>query len=253
MDISPLLDIHRQLLQQQELRPLLGRIVEHALALTGAERGYVVLAEGGRLRSETARDSCRGDFAPAELETSAPTVRAALARSAPRADGRADGRATNGRAASAGEDALGRGTPGADATGATAVSLEPPSVLCMPFEVTPALRGALYLDHREREGVFDERVERLCRVLANEAALAILQVKRLEEIRALGSVPMDRAQLAPACACAGDTLTLAQLEKRAILDALEKTGDDKRRAAALLGISRAKVYQRLKDWREGRA
>jgi transcriptional regulator with PAS, ATPase and Fis domain len=44
---------------------------------------------------------------------------------------------------------------------------------------------------------------------------------------------------------------LADLERDAILAAVEHTGGDKRAAAELLGISRAKVYQRLKDWREG--
>ncbi len=35
---------------------------------------------------------------------------------------------------------------------------------------------------------------------------------------------------------------------RAILRALELSAGDKREAAKLLGISRAKIYQRLKDW-----
>lgn len=41
---------------------------------------------------------------------------------------------------------------------------------------------------------------------------------------------------------------LETLEREAILQALEVTGNDKRKAAELLGISRAKVYQRLKVW-----
>jgi len=43
--------------------------------------------------------------------------------------------------------------------------------------------------------------------------------------------------------------TLAELERRAILDALRFAGGDKRKAAQALGISRAKIYQRLKEWR----
>jgi DNA-binding NtrC family response regulator len=50
-----------------------------------------------------------------------------------------------------------------------------------------------------------------------------------------------------------EILPISELEKRAIHSALEKTGGDKRKAAELLGISRAKIYQRLKDWEEGRA
>jgi len=43
---------------------------------------------------------------------------------------------------------------------------------------------------------------------------------------------------------------LAELEQRAILDAIEHTGGDKGLAAKLLGISRGKIYARLKEWRE---
>ena len=46
----------------------------------------------------------------------------------------------------------------------------------------------------------------------------------------------------------GALRTIAEIEREAILDALERTDGDKREAAALLGISRAKIYQRLKEW-----
>ena len=48
----------------------------------------------------------------------------------------------------------------------------------------------------------------------------------------------------------GGVLPFAELERRAIQDALAHTGGDKRLAAELLGISRAKIYQRLKEWSE---
>jgi len=43
---------------------------------------------------------------------------------------------------------------------------------------------------------------------------------------------------------------IAQLERDAIVRALDVTGGDKRAAAEMLGISRAKIYQRLKAWEE---
>ena len=43
-------------------------------------------------------------------------------------------------------------------------------------------------------------------------------------------------------------VTLADLERDAILRAMRATNGDKNEAARLLGISRAKIYQRLKDW-----
>ena len=44
--------------------------------------------------------------------------------------------------------------------------------------------------------------------------------------------------------------TLAEIERLAIAKALSACSGDKGRAADILGISRAKIYQRLKEWRE---
>ena len=166
MEIVSLLEINRQLVQQQDLETLLGLIVEHALGVTGAERGFLVLEEHGELRFDTALDSCRGDIAQPEFEISGSVVRDALAKMKPV------------RVSNAVDDPLfGHQT--------SVVSLELRSILCVPFEITRDLRGAIYVDHRLRKGAFDDRAERLCRLLADQAALAILQVKRLEEIRAL--------------------------------------------------------------------
>ena len=43
---------------------------------------------------------------------------------------------------------------------------------------------------------------------------------------------------------------MVELERLAIEGALKKTQGDKREAAKLLGISRAKIYQRLKEWKD---
>ena len=166
MEIVSLLEINRQLVQQQDLDTLLGLIVEHALGVTGAERGFLVLEEHGELRFDTALDSRRGDIARPEFEISGSVVREALARMAPVRVGNAVDDPTL-------------------ANQISVVSLELRSILCVPFEIARDLRGAIYVDHRLRKGAFDDRAERLCRLLADQAALAILQVKRMEEIRAL--------------------------------------------------------------------
>jgi transcriptional regulator with GAF, ATPase, and Fis domain/tRNA A-37 threonylcarbamoyl transferase component Bud32/tetratricopeptide (TPR) repeat protein len=166
MEIVSLLEINRQLVQQQDLDTLLGLIVEHALGVTGAERGFLVLEEHGSLRFDTALDSCRGDIDQPEFEISGSVVRDALSKMhAVRVSNAVD------------DPKLGHQT--------SVVSLELRSILCVPFEISRDLRGAIYVDHRLRKGAFDDRAERLCRLLADQAALAILQVKRLEEIRAL--------------------------------------------------------------------
>jgi len=44
-------------------------------------------------------------------------------------------------------------------------------------------------------------------------------------------------------------LPLVELERRAIERAIEVCGGDKTRAADMLGISRAKIYQRVKEYK----
>ena len=166
MEINTLLDINRRLVEQQHLDSLLGVIVEHALEVTGAERGFLVLEEHGELRFDTALDSCRGDIAQPEFEISGSVVRDALAKMEPI------------RVSNAVDDPL-LGHQN------SVVSLELRSILCVPIRIADSLRGAIYVDHRLRKGAFDDRAEKLCTLLANQAALAIQQVKRVDEIRQL--------------------------------------------------------------------
>ena len=42
--------------------------------------------------------------------------------------------------------------------------------------------------------------------------------------------------------------TLRELERRAILEALETTGGDRLRAAKLLGIGKTTIYRKLKEY-----
>ncbi len=43
--------------------------------------------------------------------------------------------------------------------------------------------------------------------------------------------------------------TLQQLEKQAIVQALEQTGGDRLQAAKLLGIGKTTIYRKLKEYR----
>ena len=165
-DVTALLEINRRLLAQQDSEGLLGAIVESAITIAGAERGFFVLEEHGVLRFDVALDSSRGGIDTPELEVSGSIVEEALRRMEPI------------RVSNAVDDAL-------LGHASSVVSLELRSVLCVPVEITPVLRGAIYVDHRLRTGAFDPRAERLCTMLASQAALAIHQVRRLEEIRGL--------------------------------------------------------------------
>jgi transcriptional regulator with GAF, ATPase, and Fis domain/tetratricopeptide (TPR) repeat protein len=163
MDVLTVLGINERLVEQQDLETLLGAIVDAALEVTGAERGFIVLEENGELSLDRALDSLRGDLAPDEVEYSQSIVRAALAR--------------NGalRIADAGDDAL-----YGDARSVSTFQLR--SVLCQPFNAEDALRGVIVVDDRRRPGAFGPREERLLGLLAGQAALAVRQVRRFERI-----------------------------------------------------------------------
>ncbi len=166
MEVIELLDINHRLLAQEDLKSLLGAIVEQALSVSGAQRGFLVLAQNGELVVDTALDSRRGGIDESEVELSGSALRQALESMRPV------------RVSNAVDDPLLGAAP-------SVIALELRSILCVPFQVDKTLRGVVYVDHRLREAAFDERAERMLRLLADQAALAILQVRRLEEIRRL--------------------------------------------------------------------
>ena len=166
MDMLKILEINHRLVLQEELSGLLGVIVESALSVTGGERGFLVLAENGELRIDTALDSRRGGMDEPELELSRSIVRRALDLQKPL------------RFSNAADD------PDL-AAAASVTALELRSILCVPFRIDEELAGVIYVDHRARAGAFAERAERLLSLLSDQATLAIRQVRRTEKIRDL--------------------------------------------------------------------
>jgi DNA-binding NtrC family response regulator len=101
--------------------------------------------------------------------------------------------------------------------------------------------------------IHPEVVARLCQrawpgnvhELANEVArLCVLSSGDVGDVRLVRAPALSMAEAGGV----DDVRTLAQLERTAIERALDATGGDKRLAAERLGISRAKIYQRLKEW-----
>ncbi|HTF90516.1 MAG TPA: sigma 54-interacting transcriptional regulator, partial [Planctomycetota bacterium] len=166
MDVLRLLDINHRLLEQPNLNSLLGEIVDCALAVSGAERGFLILEKDGELEFDTALDSRRGDIPAPEVEVSRTILSEALSNMRPL------------RVSNAADDP-------AHAGAASVIALELRSVLCAPFRIDKTARGVIYVDHRLKSGAFTERAERMLTLLADQAALAIVQVHRLDEIRRL--------------------------------------------------------------------
>ena len=166
MEVLSILEINHRLVEQEDLPTLLGAIVEHAIEVTGAERGFLVLEESGVLTLDLALDSSRGDIARPEIEVSNSIIRTALEQG----------------------DVLRLSNAASDpdlGEAPSVASLELRSILCCPFVVDNDVRGAIYLDDRTRRAAFSDRAERVLKLFADQAALAIRQVRRLEDIRRL--------------------------------------------------------------------
>ena len=163
-DLKQLLAINRRLVAQEDLPALLATIVQCAVEVSGAERGFLVLQEEGRFVYDTARDSAHGEIANPEMEVSSSILHETLRLG------------TVLRLSNVGQDPQLGAAP-------SIVALELRSILCAPFSVDHRTSGVVYLDHRVRTGAFGARAEYLLGLLADQAALAIRQVKRLDELR----------------------------------------------------------------------
>ncbi|MDF1801043.1 MAG: sigma-54-dependent Fis family transcriptional regulator, partial [Planctomycetota bacterium] len=176
MDLLRLLELNHRLVRQEDQQSLLGTIVEEALAVTGAERGFLILEEDGILRLDVARDSSRGGLNDTDFEVSGSVIQRSLEQQ----------RCL--RISDASDDPLLGGA-------ASVQALELRSVLCAPFPIDASLRGVIYLDNRLVRGAFDERAERLLGLLADQASLAIAQVRRREEIEQLNAELEQRIEV----------------------------------------------------------
>ncbi len=166
MDIRTILDINHRLVAMQDQTTLLRTILECATDLTGAERAFLILEEHGEFHVDLGVDSDGAEMRDANIEVSQTILQRVLESGEPLL------------LSNASEE------PGL-AESASVESLQLRSILCQPFEPLDGLRGVLYLDCRLRPGAFDDRARRLLSMLADQATLAVRQVRRVEEIREL--------------------------------------------------------------------
>lgn len=213
MDASELLALNEWLFVQEELDSLLPLVAKNALALCAGERGFVVLEQDGRLNLEGALAHQQGGMTRNDIEH--------VARFALRA-------LDHMQAAIESDPATGR------------------SVLCAPFTIDEGQHGVIVLERARSATPFDDTSLRRAGKYASQVGIAVRVTRRFEDL-------LERCSQLPAGQpddpdAPRPVRPIEDLEREAILHALKATGNDKRRAAQLLGISRAKVYQRLKIW-----
>jgi transcriptional regulator with GAF, ATPase, and Fis domain len=164
-DLLRLQEITRELNSERDQDGLLALILDTAVGLTSAERGFVVLVgEGERVACRASRDLDRREVEAPDRRVSNTVARLAIESGEPVVSGDASQDDRFGSAESvAGERLL--------------------SVVCVPLRQRGQTVGAVYLDHRAKRGLFDRRAVALLQSLADQAAVALLNAQREQDVR----------------------------------------------------------------------
>jgi transcriptional regulator with GAF, ATPase, and Fis domain len=158
--------VARAINSELEIEHLLEIIVDHAVELTDAERGFLILfGESG----EEMVFQCSRNFAKEPVDSPEYTISRSIARRVLDA-----GEAV--MAVNAVEDERFR-----DIQSISVLGLR--SVLCLPFRMRDQVRGVLYIDNRLQKGVFSGQDLRMLEALADHAAAAIERARLFKTLQ----------------------------------------------------------------------
>ncbi|HSA58502.1 MAG TPA: tetratricopeptide repeat protein, partial [bacterium] len=167
-------DITRDLLGSERMDDVLNRIMDTAMSLSGAERGFLVMkaADTGGAASpipgfeiRLARNVSKALVEAEDASLSLSAVREAMktCESLVTDNALQDKRF-------AGSDSVHQ--------------LELKSILALPLKTAEGVVGALYLDHRYAAGIFRGADLKLLQMFADQASLAVQKAKLIEQLRA---------------------------------------------------------------------
>lgn len=157
-----LLEASRALNSERSFKPLLDFIVDRAVDLLGAERGFVVVDRDGKLDVPSARNVDREDVRRALEKISSSIVNRVL---------------QSGIAIVADDAAADAAFSGSRSV----MDLKLRSVLCVPLKIRNKTIGALCLDNRFARGRFTDNDREFLEAYASHAAIAIENARLHEE------------------------------------------------------------------------
>ncbi len=166
-----LMEINKAITTEHNIKRLLETIIDAVIALTNAERGFIILADAGLTTIRVARNFDREDVKKPEDKISHSIAEAAV---------------TQGRTIRAHNAQTDRELHAF----MSVTELKLRSLLCVPLRARDKVIGCFYIDNRFEEGLFTESHQRLLEAFADQASVAIENArlweenqKRLEELR----------------------------------------------------------------------
>jgi len=167
-DLVAFLQIARALNEEQDLARLLTQIVDAAIQICGAERGFLILGGRGQQGTEHSVEVAR-NFAQEEVLSPEFKISRTIA-SRVMETGVAE-LTTNAQ-----EDDRFRDLQ-------SVADLRLRSVLCIPIRTHNEVGGVLYVDNRLQQQVFQEREKTLLMSLSDHAGTAIVNARAMEQLR----------------------------------------------------------------------
>lgn len=164
-DLSALIEIGRALNSEHDITRLLTLIVDSAIKLLGAERGFLLLGSDDEPMVEVARNFAQEEVLSPEYKFSRTIA------------SRVRGSGVPELTINAQEDDRFR-----DLASVTDLRLR--SVLCIPIRIRAAVVGVLYVDNRLQQQAFHQRELELLTALGDHAGVAIHNARTMEELRA---------------------------------------------------------------------
>ncbi|MCZ6787789.1 MAG: sigma 54-interacting transcriptional regulator, partial [Planctomycetota bacterium] len=192
-----ILHIVREMNREFDRDRLLGLILDRAIEITGAERGFVILLREGREELHLARNLDREQVSEPEQKISSHIVKEVVrtGRIVVSQDAEADTRF---------EEFF------------SVRRMHLRSVIAVPFRSLGKTVGALYLDNRFRQGNFTEREERVLELFADQAVAAIDKAELIRELEGQRSeIESLNRELKSQLKRTGKELTQAKTEIRA--------------------------------------
>jgi PAS domain S-box-containing protein len=180
-----------------DLDRVLSDVIDSVIALTGAERGYLVLRnpETGALEYTIARNMLQADVNDEEYILSQTVVERVAQLGEPVVTVNAQ------------EDPRFKGAE-------SVFDYMLRSILCVPLKRKGEVIGVVYVDNRFRQGLFGEREQRVVYAFANQAAVAIENARLFERIRAsLSEITATKAFMDNVFASIGSGVITADREE----------------------------------------
>ncbi len=173
-DLLNLLEKNKQLITSGERSKLLNFILDEAIRLSGAERGFIILKDEKSLTPVAARNIDKEAIKQAQKKYSKTAITQVMETGEPLIvmDAAQDKKLKQAK---------------------SVMEMKLRSILCVPMHVSDEPLGALYLDNRFTEGAFQEKQVRIVHLFADQAALALSALDALDQSRN-HAAELDRLQ-----------------------------------------------------------